>query len=121
QSIVPWVDPFEPLITSLLDVEEATGAATSETGLGNELAVVSLLSRAKEATARQAAGLAAASAWGEPRGDQAGILSDARADESAYLTAAIEASPLAERDARRDDLRANATTDVGRIVDAGTA
>lgn len=116
-SIVPWVDPFEPILTELLDVQEAVGSAASELGVGNQLSLVALVARAKDATAAQAAQVAAAAAWGELRGDQVGILEDQRADEAAYRTAYLAGSPFDQRLDRRAELGRGAATVAGRSVD----
>lgn len=116
-SIVPWVDPFAPLLGSLLDVQEAVGAATADLGVGNQLSLVALVARAKDATAAQAAQLAAAAAWGELRGDQVGILADRRADEAAYRTAYLAGSSTELRTDRRAELGRGAATVAGRTVD----
>lgn len=116
-SIVPWVDPFEPVLGALLDVQEAVGAATSDLGVGNQLSLVALVARAKDATAAQAAQVAAAATWGELRGDQVGILADQRADEAAYRTAYLAGSPTDQRIDRRAELSRGAATVAGRAVD----
>ncbi len=116
-SLVPWVDPFAPLLASLLDVQEAVGSAAADAGVGNELSLVALVARAKDATAEQAAQLAATATWGELRGDQVGILADQRADEVAYRTAYLAGSPADLRTERRTEMGRGAATIAGRTVD----
>ena len=116
-SLVPWIDPFEPLLAALLDVQEAVGSATADAGIGNDLTLVALVARAKDAAAEQAAQLAAAATWGELRGDQVGILTDERADEASYRTAYLAGSPTDERTDRRAALARGAATVAGRNVD----
>lgn len=117
ESIVPWVDPFKPLLLDLLDVQEAAGAAVADLGLGNQLSLAALVARTTDAASAQAAQLAAAAAWGELRGDQVGIVADQRSDEAAYRTAYLTASPAALRTDRRAELARGAGTVAGRAVD----
>jgi HAMP domain-containing protein len=116
-SLVPWVDPFAPLLGALLDVQEAVGSANADAGIGDQLSLVALVARAKDAAAEQAAQLAAAATWGELRGDQEGILADQRADEASYRTAYLAGSPADERTARRAELARGDATVAGRNVD----
>ncbi len=117
ESLVPWVDPFGPPIGALLDVQDRLGSSTADTGVGGDLAVLALVSRAKDIAANQAAQIAAAQAWGELRGDQLGILRGFRADELAYRTAYLAASPTELRNERRDEIGAGAGTSVARTVE----
>lgn len=117
ESIVPWIDPFVPLMGSLLDLHEAVGGAISEPAVRDLLREVALLARSKEAASAQAAQLAAATVWGELRGDQVGILSGLRADEEAFRTAHIAAAPATQQVERRADVGAGAATTAGRAVD----
>jgi len=117
ESIVPWVDPFKPLLLDLLDVQEAAGAAVADLGLGNHLSLAALVARTTDAASAQAAQLAAAAAWGELRGDQVGIIADQRADEAAYRTAYLAGSPTDVRTDRRAELARGAGTVAGRAVD----
>jgi HAMP domain-containing protein len=118
RSIVPWVDPFAPVLDALLGLQEGLGSLVAEAGVGSELAQAALVARTKDAAAAQAAQLAAATAWGELRGDQAGILAGLRADELAYRTAYLVAAPTAERVARRAEVQRGAVTTAGRVVDS---
>ena len=116
QSIVPWFDPYEPALDQLLSLQEAMSAAVADHDGGAELVAAALVGRSKEATAAQAAQLAAAVVWGELRGDQIGILTDLRADELAYRTAYL-AAVGGDRVARRTEVQQGPVTDVGRAVD----
>jgi signal transduction histidine kinase len=118
QSIVPWVDPFGPMLDALLTVQEDLGSVVSDAGVGDELTQVGLLARTKEAAAAQTAQLAAAVTWQELRGDQAGILTSLRGDELAYRTAYLAATPSADRVARRTEVQQGPVTTADRIVDA---
>ncbi|MGK2950413.1 MAG: nitrate- and nitrite sensing domain-containing protein [Acidimicrobiales bacterium] len=117
QSIVPWTDPLAPVIAPLLDLQESLGVSAGQAGIGDDLRLAGLLGRLKEATAAQAAQMAAAATWGELRGDQAGILTDLRADEAAFRTAYLSASDTATRVERRTELAAGAGTTAARAVD----
>jgi HAMP domain-containing protein len=117
RSIVPWVDPFAPILDALLSVQEGLGSVVAEADVGDELAEVGLLARAKDAASAQSAQLAAATTWGELRGDQTGILAGLRADELAYRTAYLAETPAAVRVARRAELQRGGVIDAGRVVD----
>ena len=116
-SDVPWNDPFAAILEPLLVVQEAAAAVTAELGVGEDLSSVALVARTKEATAAQASQMAAATTWGELRGDQGRILTDLRADEAAYRTAYLTTSPADQQDARRDEMLSPAVTSAGRTVD----
>ena len=120
-SEVPWKDPFEPVIDSLLRVQDDAAAVTASLGVGQGLTSVALVGRMKEATAAQGAQMAAATTWGELRGDQTGILTALRADEAAYRAAYLGASPTVVRDERRDELLTPEVTAAGRTVDSAIA
>jgi signal transduction histidine kinase len=117
QSIVPWVDPFGPILEALLTVQEDLGSVVADAGVGDELTQVGLLARTKEAAAAQAAQLAAATTWGALRGDQQGILTSLRGDELAYRTAYLAATPSADRVARRTEVQQGPVTSADRVVD----
>jgi signal transduction histidine kinase len=117
QSIVPWVDPFGPVLDALLAIQEDLGSVVSDAGVGNELTQVGLLARTKEAAAAQAAQLAAATTWDGLRGDQRGILTSLRGDELAYRTAYLAATPSADRVVRRTEVQQGPVTSADRIVD----
>ncbi len=116
-SLVPWVDPFAPLLAALLDVQEAVGSSAADAGMGPDLTLAALVARAKDAAAEQAAQMTAASTWGELRGDQVGILTDQRAEEVAYRTAYLAGSPAEERTDRRAAMARGTGTVAGRTVD----
>lgn len=118
ESIVPWVDPFAPLIEALLLVGDQVGAAVPLSAGGAGLSAAALVARSKEAASAQGAQLAASLVWGELRGDQRGILADLRTDELAYRTAYLAAGSGADRAARRAEVQRGAATDTGRAVDA---
>jgi HAMP domain-containing protein len=117
ESIVPWVDPFQPIIGSLIDLQEALGAQAADAGIGDDLRLAGLLARVKEATAAQGAQLAASATWAELRGDQAGILGALRSDEVAFRTAYLSSFSAEERSDRRADLARGPGTSVPRAVD----
>lgn len=117
QSIVPWVDPFAPIIESLLLVGDQVGAVVPVGAGGAGLSAAALVARSKEAASAQGAQLAAAVVWGELRGDQRGILADLRTEELAYRTAYLAGGGSAERAARRAEVQRGAATDTGRAVD----
>lgn len=117
RSIVPWVDPFAPLVDALLVVQEGLGSAVADTGVGNALVQAALLARSTDAAAAQTAQVAAAAAWGELRGDQSGILTDLRADELAYRTAYLAATAASTRVERRAEVNQRDVTNAGRVVD----
>jgi HAMP domain-containing protein len=121
ESIVPWVDPFEPIIAALLDLQESLGTRAAEAGVGDDLRLAGLLARVKEATASQGAQMAAAATWGELRGDQAGILSSLRSDELAFRTAYLASFTAEERIDRRADLARGPGTSAARVVDDAIA
>jgi signal transduction histidine kinase len=116
-SEVPWNDPFAAMIGALLQVQEDVGAVTADLGTGEGLSSVALVARMKEATAAQAAQMAAAATWGELRGDQNRILTGMRADEAAYRAAYLGTSPTIVRDERREELLTPQATAAGRTVD----
>ncbi|MFL6206188.1 MAG: nitrate- and nitrite sensing domain-containing protein [Acidimicrobiales bacterium] len=116
-SEVPWNDPFAGMIGALLQVQEDAAAVTDDLGVGEGLSSVALLARMKDATATQGAQMAAATTWGELRGDQNRILTGLRADEAAYRAAYLGTSPTAVRDERREELLTPEATTAGRIVD----
>ena len=62
--------------------------------------------------------MAAATTWGELRGDHERILTALRADEVAYRAAYFGSSPKALRDERREELLTTEVTAAGRTVDA---
>ena len=113
-SEVPWNDPFESVIDALLAVQEDAASVTAELGVGEGLSSVALVARMKEATAGQAAEMAAATTWGELRGDQASILTALRTDEAAYQAAYLTTSPAIVRDERRDELLTSEGTEAGQ-------
>ncbi|MGH9274533.1 MAG: sensor histidine kinase [Acidimicrobiales bacterium] len=117
RSIVPWQDPFAPLLDALLTVEEELGALAADGGIADELAQVGLVARAKDAASAQMAQLAAATTWEELRADQAGTLADLRADELAYRTAYLAGAPADVQVARRNEVQRGAVTTAGRVVD----
>ncbi len=117
ESLVPWQDPYAPAIDALLEVQETAASVASDLGVGEGLTAVALLAHAKEAAAAQALHLAAAATWGGLRADQAGLLTDLRADEAAYRTAYLSTSPTRSRGARRGELLTTAVTAAGRRVD----
>jgi HAMP domain-containing protein len=121
ESEVPWNDPFERAIAALLVVQEDAASVTAELGVGEGLSSVALVARMKEATASQAAQMAAATTWGELRGDQTRILTDLRADEAAYRVAYLTTSPSTVRDERRDELLTFEGTAAGRVIDRAMA
>jgi signal transduction histidine kinase len=116
-SDVPWSDPFEPIVDSLLQVQESVGAVTAELGLENRLSAVALLARSKDAASAQDAQMAAASSWGELRGGQSTTLSSQRADEAAFRAAYLAASPPGLLDERRAEVLQGAATQTGRVID----
>lgn len=116
ESIVPWFDPYEAVIGPLLELQEAFSAAAAGMAGGGDLPAAALVGRAKEATAAQAAQVAAAVVWGELRGEQQGILASLRADEQAYRTAYLAAQP-GDPVAARAELQQAPVSDVGRAVD----
>jgi signal transduction histidine kinase len=116
-SIVPWVDPFAPVIDSLIAVEEDLGSVVADARVGGELTQVALLARAKDAATAQDAQMAAAMAWGELRGAQADILTTLRGDELAYRTAYLAAVPSVDRVTRRSEVQQGAVTSASRMVD----
>ena len=59
------------MLDALLTVEEELGALAADRGIADELAQVALVARSKDAASAQMAQLAAATAWGELRADQA--------------------------------------------------
>ncbi len=117
-SDVPWIDPFAPLLDSLLEVQESVGAVTAELGTGDRLSTVALVARSKDAAAAQDAQMAAAASWGELRADQATSLSNQRADEAAYRAAYLASSPPGLLTQRRCEILEGAATETGRAVDA---
>jgi signal transduction histidine kinase len=117
----PWTDPFAPAIDALLDVQEAAASVSASLGVGNGLSSVAIVANAKEAASAQAAELAAASTWGELRGEQAAILADLRADEAAYRATYLTTSPSNLQDARRDALETPEGATAGRMVDGMAA
>jgi signal transduction histidine kinase len=117
RSIVPWVDPFAPVLDALLTVQEDLGSVVADAGVGDELTQAGLLARSKDAASAQTAQLAAATTWDELRGDQLGILARLRADELAYRTAYLAAASSAVRVDRRAEVQEGAVTSAGRVVD----
>jgi hypothetical protein len=117
-SDVPWIDPFAPILDGPLEVQESVGSVTSELGMGDRLSAVALVARSKEAAASQDAQMAAATSWGELRGEQAVTLGEQRTDEAAYRAAYLAASPPGAIEARRDEILQDAVTQTGRYVDA---
>jgi len=116
-SIVPWVDPFAAVLDPLLLAEEEAGSAVGASPEGDELVAAALVARSKEAASAQAAQVAAASVWGELRGDQATILSGLRADEVAFRTAYLATSGSGDRVDRRAEVQQGEATVAGRAVD----
>jgi HAMP domain-containing protein len=116
-SIVPWRDPFAPVIDALLAVQEELGSLAADVGIAEELAQVGLVARTKDAASAQAAQMAAATTWGELRADQLGLLAGLRADELAYRTAYLASTPAAERVLRRAEVQRGGVTTAGRVVD----
>jgi HAMP domain-containing protein len=116
-SIVPWRDPFQPLIDALLTVQEELASQVADLGIAEDLAQVGLIARAKDAAAAQVAQVAAAATWGELRADQDGLLAGLRADELSYRTAYLASTPTAERVARRAEVQRGAVIKAGRVVD----
>lgn len=116
-SDVPWSDPFDPIVDSLLQVQESVGAVTAELGLENRLSAVALLARSKDAASAQDAQMAAASTWGALREGQSATLSSQRADEAAFRAAYLAASPPGLLDERRAEVLQGAATQTGRVVD----
>jgi HAMP domain-containing protein len=117
-SIVPWRDPFAPMIDALLAVQEELGSLVADVGIAEELAQVGLVARTKDAAAAQAAQMAAAVTWGELRADQGGLLAELRADELSHRTAYLASTPAAERVLRRTEVQRGGVTTAGRVVDA---
>jgi signal transduction histidine kinase len=116
-SDVPWIDPFAPILDALLQVQESVGSATAGLGVGDRLSAVALIGRSKDAAAAQDAQMAAASGWGELRGEQAVTLNEQRTDEAAYRAAYLAASPTGSLAQRRAEVLAGAATQTGRAVD----
>jgi HAMP domain-containing protein len=117
-SEVPWKDPFEPLLGALVSVQESAASVTAELGVGQGMSSLALLASMKEATAAQANQMAAATTWGELRGDQTRLLTHLRADEAAFRAAYLGSSPAPVRDERRSELLTVEVTAAGRVVDA---
>ena len=120
-SDVPWLDPFAPILDGLLQVQESVGSATAALGMGDRLSAVALVARSKDAAAAQGAQMAAASSWGELRGEQAATLREQRTDEAAYRAAYLAASPPGFLAPRRSEVLEGAATQTGRQVDAVAA
>jgi HAMP domain-containing protein len=121
RAIVPWVDPFEPVLESLLTVEERLGGSVRARDAGGELADAALLARARQAATSQDAAAAAAVVWGDLRGDQINRLRSLRADELVYGRAFVAAAQPGQREARERMLEAGSVSIAGRVVDSVAA
>lgn len=120
-AVVPWEDPYAPIVDALLAIEDRLGASATEREAGSELAHAALLGRAREAAAAQDASAAAAVVWGDLRGDQLDDLERLRADEEVYARAFAAAAPSAERGTRDALLVSLDVATAGRVVDSVTA
>jgi HAMP domain-containing protein len=120
-SDVPWIDPYVPMLDALLQVQESVGAVTTALGMDDRLSAVALVARSKDAAAAQDAQMAAASSWGEVRGEQRTTLRDQRTDEAAFRAAYLAASPPGGLAERRSEVLAGAVTETGRVVDGVAA
>ena len=123
ESIETWTDPFEPILSALLDLQDAVAAAGEPSATSTRLARMSLVGRLKDAAAAQDAHMAAVTSWGDLPGDEGSILGELRDQERGYETAYLAATMSDQRSQARSaiatDAVSSARSTVDRLIDGG--